>query len=342
VTSQGEFGICWSYGSVGLVESETKAKLGLDLNLSEEALAFYHLAELVALTIRDSKTFPRFFSETSRGFNEGHFAKMVLEKKRPGQLDAFDLINKYGLVPESAWSFKVTTDDQRAGIMAAIRTNSIRYLNGVDLTQVSVRDVIDNIMIGDGAFPSEPPAEFAFEGSQVSSKDFVSKVLKFVPDDYVAIEVYSEKDLDLWITMVKRALAGGHTVPLGFPINVDRIDGSAFGAKGVSLDNSVAFASDGGHLVLVTDFVNLGGRIGAVSATELATELGRPAADLDFLRFKNSWGVGTKTDSDGKVISVSPDGYYSISRDYLVAAARGAEKGFLALNAVVPKTVLDP
>jgi hypothetical protein len=68
----------------------------------------------------------------------------------------------------------------------------------------------------------------------------------------------------------------------------------------------------------------------------------RPSSDLDYLRFKNSWGVGAKTDADGRPVSMSPDGYYRLSRGYLVGAARAAEKGYLPLNAVVPKAALAP
>ena len=343
VDNQGRFGICWSYGAVGLVESEAKKASGESFNLSEESVAFYFLAEMIWLTIQDSKgSFARFFELTSRGFNEGFFARIPHDKKKPGQRDALDLIEHYGLVPEASWSFKITSVEQRSNLMRALRTNAIRYLNGRDLDAVTIDDIIKNIMVGEGAFPSAPPTSISHGGKSMSAVAFVANILRFQPQNFVALEVGSEAELDPWILAVKRALSSGFTVPFGFPINVERIRGNTFGSDGVSLDDPAAFAADGGHLVLVTDFVNLGGREGAMPEAEVQAEVSRPSSDLDYLRFKNSWGVGAKTDADGRPVSMSPDGYYRLSRGYLVGAARAAEKGYLPLNAVVPKAALAP
>ena len=341
VDNQGRFGICWAYGTIGLIESNYKRLSGVDVNLSEEALAFYFLSEHIASIIRESVSFAEFFQQTSRGFNEGYFARITEAKKAPGQLDAFDLVQRYGVVPESAWNYKITTGEQRSDLMGELRRKSIRYLSGRDLAAVTVQEVMDNIMVGEGVFPSRPPDTFVFQGAMATAVDFSQRILGFKPTDYVAVEVQSEADLDPWIGAVKRALASGYTVPFGFPINVQRIKDNSFGSDGVSLDDPIAFVADGGHLVLVTDFVNLGGREGRVSDAELAAELSRPSSDLDHLRFKNSWGLGAKTDGDGRLVSSSPDGYYSLSRGYLVGAARAAAKGFLPLNAVVPLKVME-
>lgn len=342
VEDQGRFGICWAYGTIGLVESDYKRRTGKEVNLSEEAIAFYHLAEMITLQMHKSKTFPQYFKDTSRGFNEGFFSRILPAKKQPGDLDAFDLINKYGLVPESAWNFKVKSPEARGELLRVIRQNSIRFLSGRDLEAVTVEDVMDQIMVGDGAFPSRPIPEFVFEGRTVTAQSFAKDEIAFASDDFVAVEVAGEADLPQWITAVKKSLALGYAVPMGFPINIDRLSGGTFGASGISPDDSIAFARDGGHLVLVTDFVNLGGIEGVVSPEEILKEVAKPAEQIDYLKFKNSWGLGAKTDADGKPIGGSPDGYYRMSRDYLVGSARAASKGFLALNAVVPQSVLAP
>lgn len=342
VDNQGRFGVCWAYGTVGLVESELKKSSGKTINLSEEALAFYFLSEHITKIIRDSGSFVKFFEATSRGLNEGYFSRIAADKKQPGQLDAFDLIARYGLVPETSWNFKITSGAQRDELMRNLRRKAIQYLNGRDLRTVTVQEVMEFIMVGDGAFPSKPPDSFRYEGRRFSALQFVREVLKFEPANFVAIEARSEAELGPWISVVKRALAQGYTVPFGFPINVSRINGNAFGSDGVSLDDARAFAADGGHLVLLTDFVNAGGREGQVTPDELARELARPPSDLDYLRFKNSWGIGAKTDGEGRAISLSQDGYYSLTRGYLVGAARAAVKGYLPLNAVVPQSALLP
>jgi hypothetical protein len=342
VEDQGRFGICWAYGTIGLVESDYKRRTGKDVNLSEEAIAFYHLAEMIALQMHKSKTFPQFFNDTSRGFNEGFFSRILPAKKQPGELDAFELITKYGLVPQTSWNFKINSPEARGELLRVIRQKSIRFLNGRDLEAVTVEEVIDQIMIGDGAFPSRPPTEFSFDGRTVSAVKFAAEDLAFTPEDFVAVEVASEADLPNWVAAVKKSLALGYAVPMGFPINIDRLSGGTFGATGISPDDPIAFARDGGHLVLVTDFVNISGREGLVSPQELEAELAKPLDQVDYLKFKNSWGLGAKTDAEGKPIGGSPDGYYRMNRDYLVGSARAAAKGFLALNAVVPRSVLTP
>jgi hypothetical protein len=342
VEDQGRFGICWAYGTIGLVESDYKRRTGKEVNLSEEAIAFYRLAEMVTLQMHKSKTFPQYFNDTSRGFNEGFFSRILPAKKQPGELDAFELVTKYGLVPQTSWNFKINSPEARTELLAVIRQKSIRFLSGRDLEAVTVEEVIDQIMIGDGAFPSRPPTEFDVDGRTLTAVNFAKSEIAFAADDFEAVEVASEAELPRWITAVKKSLALGYAVPMGFPINIDRLDGGTFGAPGVSPDDPIAFARDGGHLVLVTDFVNIGGREGLVSPEEVLAEVAKPAEQVEYLKFKNSWGLGAKTDAEGKPIGGSPDGYYRMNRDYLVGSARAAAKGFLALNAVVPRSVLTP
>jgi hypothetical protein len=342
VEDQGRFGICWAYGTIGLVESDYKRRTGKEVNLSEEAIAFYRLAEMVTLQMHNSKTFAQYFNDTSRGFNEGFFSRILPAKKQPGELDAFELITKYGLVPQTSWNFKINSPEARGELLRVIRQKSIRFLSGRDLETVTIDEVIDQIMVGDGAFPSRPPTEFDVDGRTMTAVNFAKSEIAFAADDFEAVEVASEAELPRWITAVKKSLALGYAVPMGFPINIDRLSGGTFGAPGVSPDDPIAFARDGGHLVLVTDFVNIGGREGLVSPEEILAEVAKPAEQVDYLKFKNSWGLGAKTDAEGKPIGGSPDGYYRINRDYLVGSARAAAKGFLALNAVVPRSVLTP
>ena len=337
VENQGRFGICWAYGTIGLIESSYKKRTGHEINLSEEAVAFYRLAELITETIHSSKNVPDLLNKIRFGYSEGFFSRILPEKKKQGELDALDLVKKYGLVPETVWSVKISDPAEHAQLVGDLRRKTLSYISGRKFSTVTVDDVIENILIGSGPFQSEPPRRFAWGGRNLSPQEFLRQVVGFDPDAFVAVEVDSEGELDQFVTVIKKSLAAGYSVPFGFPINVDRINGGNFTGDAVDLNDAQAFARDGGHLVLISDFVNHGGSEGAVSAAELESELARLPQELSYFKLKNSWGLGLKRDESGREISNSPDGYFRIFRSYLVGASRAAANGFLPLNAVVPQ-----
>lgn len=111
--AQGRFGVCWAYGTIGFVESDYKVRTGADIDLSEESLVFYHMAEGIHSALH---TLPivEVLTVLSRGqLPEGWYTRLSesMRNTQPAnfkfQLDALDLIKEYGLVPESAWTFKV-------------------------------------------------------------------------------------------------------------------------------------------------------------------------------------------------------------------------------------------
>jgi hypothetical protein len=340
VDDQGKIGFCWAHGTIGLIESTYKTRTGGDLNLSEEALGFYRLAERITSLIQSSATAADLIDNFTRGVSEGFYTRLPDEKRVGGELDALDLVKKYGLVPESAWNVSFPDAQARQSLMNAIRTNVYALSDGRNRSSITVEEVIEKVLVGEGAFPSRPPSRFLWEGQEISATAFLTDVVKFDTDAFAAVEAASESELESFATVMKSALAQGYSVPFGYSINVDRLSGMTFGAADVSLDNPVAFAADGGHIVLVTDFVNEGGVAGAIPADELAAEVAKPFSALAYLRVKNSWGVGEKLDSSGKVLSNSPDGYYHITHDYLVGSARAASKGWMPLIAVVPRSLL--
>jgi hypothetical protein len=343
VEDQGRFGICWSYGTVGMVESFHKSKTGEDVNISEEAIAFYRLAELVHRTVQEVLSVPDFIEFFTRGINEGFYTRLPESKRRQGpsagDLDALDLIKKYGLVPEKAWSVKFRTSHERQMLFSTIRSRVLQFTSGKNRDQISLENVIDEVLVGPEAFPSRPPREFLWKGERVTATAFASDVLGFDPDKYEAFETNSENDLPRLIELTKKSLALGVSVPFAYPISVSRIEGDLFSGAGVDPDDSLAFAYDGGHLTLVTDFVNKGSREGALAPEELQRELVRPAEDLSYFVMKNSWGLGEKRDDAGGLVGEAQNGYYKIDRSYLVGAARGSAKGFMNLIVVVPKEV---
>ena len=45
IKTQGQIGFCWAYAAVAMIESRYKQRTGKDIDLSEEALGFFHYAE---------------------------------------------------------------------------------------------------------------------------------------------------------------------------------------------------------------------------------------------------------------------------------------------------------
>jgi hypothetical protein len=89
---------------------------------------------------------------------------------------------------------------------------------------------------------------------------------------------------------------------------------------------------------LIDDFVNIGGKEGALPVAELLQEFLRPTKDLDYFVFKNSWGTDAKMNEAGVVISGSETGFYKMDREYLVGSANLSSNPDLAgfLEVVVP------
>ncbi len=110
VRNQGRFGICWSYGTIGLLESVFKNRTQKEVDLSEEAVVFFHMAEGL-LALFQTSDVVTIISVLSKGaFPEGWNAPIPdwLENPRvPSEIkqhDGLDIVKIYGVFPESAFS----------------------------------------------------------------------------------------------------------------------------------------------------------------------------------------------------------------------------------------------
>jgi hypothetical protein len=354
VRDQGRLGICWAYGTTALIESELLRINGTVVDISEEALAFEHMAEALRAQFA-VMTSSEMLDFLMRGqLPEGwatrttpELASMYMSSKHV-QHDALALIKLKGAVPESVWSYKVKDPDQKRQLVVAMRSNIRKLINkGYIIQDLTIEQIKDYVLVGEegNAFPSKPPSYFEWNGELISSQDYARKVLKFNADDWEAVAIQKESDIPYFVQTIKKALALGHSVPLAFPINVDRISGDAFRADDSSPSYSwSAYGRDGGHLVLVTDFINKGGARGKVSHSDLMSELSKPAENLDALLFKNSWGVGAKMNELGLTVGSSSDGYYKMELGYLRGIAKIPEvtrNPWAATLAVVPRLLIS-
>jgi hypothetical protein len=221
-----------------------------------------------------------------------------------------ELADKYGVVPESVWSFKFKTSEDVKRVKAAILARYSQVLAGN--AQITMRD-IESVLTAPGAFPSVPPASFAFDGQEMSSTSFARNVLKFRSTDYKSVASRGSADAPAVVAATKRALVRGVSVPLSY------LADNSFVSNGVYRGDAAAALPDKktGHAVLVTDFVNEGGREGAMPAAEIRAELAKGYDSLDYLKLKNSWGIRARTNERGLPVSAGSEGYFYLTRSYI-------------------------
>lgn len=321
IRDQASVGFCWAYSTVALIESNYKTKTGKTVQLSPEAIGFYRMAAGLYQATR-AKSIKDLLPLVMPGGLEGYYVKLP-----DGGGDALSLIEKFGVVPESAWAFKFDSPDKSAKMMKAMQGGlwvllRDRLYTGRDATDLTIDDIIEKVMTVRGAFPSRPPLSFVHEGVTVSSVAFLRDTLRFHSEDYAAMQIEDSQSFEKMIQAMKRSLARGFSVPLAFPVNDDLMSKNKF--SGQSATASTNFAKSGAHAVLITDFVNVGKAPGALPAAEIAEELKRPASDLDYVIIKNSWGKTTKKNEQGEIVMGSETGYYEIDRAYLQGSAAQA------------------
>lgn len=323
VRDQGRVGFCWAYATTAFVEAKHLKETGEALTLSPEALGFYRMAIGLHQATR-AKSAQDLMALVMPGGLEGYFVKLP-----DGGSDALSIINQFGLVPESHWSFKFSGDGQSEKMMAAMRSGlwvvvRDRLLRGRDASDLTLDEVIEKVMTVRGAYPSRPPVQFEWNGKTISSQSFARDIVSFKSEDYYSFEVNSSSALDKMIQLSKKALTLGISVPFAYPVNASLMKAELFSGEGA--DSQTDFAKDGAHAVLVTDYVNIGGREGAMSELETSQELSKSSTELSYLKFKNSWGKNAKKNESGVVIAGSETGYYKIDYAYLRGVANQIDR----------------
>lgn len=319
IKSQYRIGFCWSYGTIGFLETLMIKKTGQTMDFSEEALGFYRMAEeLKAL----SKKFP-----ASELADVDMVSKKVFEGLQgwdmtfnpaynPGMpvRNSMQLVQDYGVVPESAWSYKFKTDEQIDKFSATVFAGFASLMTQRGQGNIT-QDMVFDLLASPDAFGSRPPTEFDYtspagDTAKISAKDFVSNVIGFTPDDYTYLIPDQTIGYDQIVKATKLTLARGINVPLSYAIYDGAINqwDASHSAKDLDPAN---LKLDGGHLVLITDFVNKGGRPGAVANDVLQTELAKPSSELDFVVIKNSWD----TRPQSPVLRLP--GYYTMDQSYI-------------------------
>jgi len=342
IKNQFAMGLCWSYAALALIESNHKIRTGSELDLSEEALGYVRMRMELADVARKYRNGDMPMEEITKWLDgkslEGWF---VRSPDSSPTLDAMELIDKYGLVPENAWSTKFHSRDEIQMLKRAI-SDAFQVLLS---SSAPISDSnLDAVMTADGAFHAAPPQAFIFEGKQFSPQTFARQYLKFQSKDYVLLSARSAADSRSLINATKKAMAAGFSIPVSFGVSMKNLKSGFFSAKDFEireLDTNPEILSEiislnGGHAVVATDFVNKGGREGALPQDELLREVAKPADELAYLKLKNSWGAHSSTTENGEDVRSSNDGYYRMDYAYIKAVAAKGKFGVVVPRKFAP------
>jgi hypothetical protein len=164
--------------------------------------------------------------------------------------------------------------------------------------------------------------------------------MNFKSSDYAVVSANNSNDATRVLGATKRALARGLSVPLSFIFDGDKLSNGVL--RGFDSQHSLSggffSASSGGHAVIITDFVNVGGREGALPEQELRSEINKGLDEFDYIKIKNSWGLNARTNESGVPVTGGSEGYYYMDSGYFRAAANVRH-----LSVVVPVDIArDP
>ncbi len=337
VKSQGAVGFCWSYATIGFLESLALKNNRVPLDLSEEALGFYRMAEELSALSRKFKaeelSTPEQVSEKVFEGLEGwdvtfnpHYNPNLPVK------NAMQLINLYGTVPESVWSYKFTSGPQHDKFRTHVFSGFASLMKSQGQGKVT-RDVILSLLASPEAYGSIPPQEFSYlapnsKTRSYSAADFAADYVGFSKDEYTYMIPDKKIGFDQLVAAMKLSLERGLNVPFSYIIfknSFNSWDGS-YSMDKIGQETPVAA---GGHAVLVTDFVNKGGRPGKITDESLKVEMAKSSSELDFLIIKNSWG----TDVQSPIVQLP--GYHVVRQNYI----RELAKTNTYISIVVPRDI---
>lgn len=309
VKSQGVIGYCWAYAAVAMIESDFKKRTGRDIDLSEEAVGFFHFAEQLKAKMDDNlRKNKKDFSLIEGGFINGTSNAL-------GSKDAFALIERWGLIPESQWTEKFETQIDKDFAIESIKENFLALQEKIRGKQTAVQMNQIFEVLTDGAFTRIPPVDGFNNGSgQMNAVQYARNVVGFRPNAYQDVWIsanYAFSSLDSTLQRVKKTLGDGNVVGLSISMPADsvwnqRIQGTRF----VGLNQP--FKLEGGHAMVITDFKNPGGVFGPMP--NVGAEVTKAIDSGLQFKLKNSWGSQTGRNEFGQVIQ---SGFYDMDLTYI-------------------------
>jgi hypothetical protein len=288
IRSQQGSNLCWSYGLLALIESRYKIATGRSADFSEEAVGFYKTAEhYLSIYNTYMKQPPESRKKFFENFNLPETATSIqlgIISGTPNTTWTSEkIVAKYGLVPESSFKKKIKTIEETHADFFDL--NKKMYELFVQEKALKIEDIFEK-MVGTRAFPKRPPRTVEFNGRFISPQEVLLEI-GFNHREYILAKTNSTEEFDLMVDIMKTSLAAGYVVPLSLSVDQDRYDTEKMKWFGTFYDNLNPSEL---HYIVAVDFVNVGGKAGALSGPELEIEMKKHSRLLDYFLIKNSWG----------------------------------------------------
>jgi len=328
IKNQGEVGFCWAYAAVAMIESNYKKRTGREIDLNEDAIAFFKFAEqlkyVMDYNLQNNKAFFLFDEGGQINFKldprEVLSNPNVREEDRvrtAATKDAFSLIERWGLIPQSQWNEKFETIVKTKNANERIKIAFFKLLGELQGKQSSVQMNQIFSLLKESVFSSVPPVDgFNTDSGRMNSVQYARDAIGFRKSGYE--DVYFEKAhpnlalaLASTLQRVKRSLAAGDVVgiSISMPNGADWLKRIQF-TRFIGLNQS--FNLGGSHAMVITDFKHPGGTYGPVPNVDVEVE--KPLdVGLQF-RLKNSWGSQNNLNEFGQTIR---SGYYDMDFLYI-------------------------
>ncbi len=220
-------GTCWSFSTTSFMESEVKRLTGREIKLSEMWTAYWEYVEKIKGWIA---------RRGEQEFGEGSESNAL-----------FRIWKRYGVVPRLVYEGTTAEDGRFDHALMHRRLKAFldwcreeNYWNEkVILT--ACRAIMDETM-------GTPPSTFTWEGETFTPRAFLADVLKVDPDDYVSLmstlskpfwthaefEVpdnwwhdasYVNVPLDVWYSLILKAIRSGHSMVIGGDVSEPGMNG---------------------------------------------------------------------------------------------------------------------
>lgn len=355
VKNQGNTGFCTTYTTVAFLESIYKQRTGTEISLSEAFIGYHVIVQNMLKTIEQIRTAPgadkqKKYDELVQDLkNKQNFSyfegawPISFQGAQP--TDVFEVIKKYGVVPDKAFEREFNDPGKAEEAMLEIHRKFLERFNSPDAS-VTESDLINHVLPGGLGFLHAPPKLIAVPGSvQTTTPVEFYKSLKINLDDFAVMPnkvngggglEESSADYDNIIQAVKETLEQKIPVPISASVdwvrwlNQDAKTGNWLAEFSAPYWTNLSTAY--GHEMLVVDFVNVGGKQGALTTLEeLKNEVSKSPRALDYLVVKNSWGTDYAPPS-----SQDKPGYFRLKKNFLLANTFSHSA---YLTVVVPKAI---
>lgn len=244
--SQGFTGTCWAHAMISYFEAEVYRMSGKKVRLSEMFTVYWEYIEKAEGFIE---------TRGKSNFAEGSEGNAVAR-----------VWNKYGIVPQS--DYTGMKEGQKFHDHREMFKEMSNYLMSVKEQNAWNKNVIiETIKSILNSYMGVPPTEITADDKTYTPKEYLNNYLKLNPDDYVDILSYKQqpynkfveyevadnwwhnKDyfnvpLDDFMTILKKVLREGYTVPIGGDVSEAGIDGQYEAAIVPSFDIPSEYIND--------------------------------------------------------------------------------------------------